>query len=128
MGTIARIFRMVGAEGKSKNAVRMAFNREGVVPPSGGRFWSPKYIRSCILDDVYRAHTFDEVSGLVAPEVAARLDPAKRYGIWWFNRRREETRQVSEFGPEGRRYRRRKRVVEKPRSEWIAVPVPDPGI
>ncbi len=60
--------------------------------------------------------------------MAARLDPEKRYGIWWFNRRRVEAKQVSELGLEGRRYRRRTRVVEKPRSEWIAVPVTDPGI
>jgi site-specific DNA recombinase len=48
MRTIARIFRMVGAEGRSKNAVRMTFNREGVTPPYGGRFRSPKYVRDRI--------------------------------------------------------------------------------
>jgi len=128
MRIIARIFRMVGAEGQTLNAVKRAFNREGVRPPLGGKYWSPKYIRECIKDDVYRPHTFEEVRQVVSPDVAARLDPSLNYGIWWFNRRRTESRQVSETGPNGRHYRRRIKVTDKPRSEWIAVPVPDSGI
>jgi site-specific DNA recombinase len=60
--------------------------------------------------------------------VAARLDPKKRYGVWYFNRRRYVTKQVSVNGPEGRSYRRTTKVFDKPRSEWIAVPVPESGI
>jgi hypothetical protein len=44
MVVIQRIFHMVGVEGYTMNAARLAFNREGVRPPSGGRFWSPKYM------------------------------------------------------------------------------------
>src|SRR3954447_8740145 len=112
MRIIARIFRMVGAEGHTMCATRLAFNREGVRPPSGGRYWSPKYIREAIKDDVYRPHTFEEVAALVSPAVAARLDPEKRYGIWWFNRRRYSSRQVAVNGPGGRSYRRRIKVTD----------------
>jgi Recombinase len=122
MRVIECIFRMVGAEGYTMNATRLAFNREGVLPPSGGRFWSPKYVREAIRDDVYRSHTFEEVAALVSPDVAARLDPKKRYGIWYFNRRRYVTKQVSVNGPEGRSYRRTTKVFDKPRAEGIAVP------
>ena len=128
MAVIGRIFRMVGAEGYTMNATRLAFNREGVQPPSGGRFWSPKYVREAIGDDVYRSHTYGEVAELVSPDVAARLDPKKRYGVWWFNRRRYVTKQVSVNGPEGRSYRRTTKVIDKPHAEWIAVPVPESGI
>ena len=128
MAVIERIFRMVGAEGHTMNATRLAFNREGLPPPSGGRFWSPKYVREAIKDDVYRPHTYEEVAELVSPDVAARLDPKKRYGIWHFNRRRYVSKQVSENGPEGRSYRRTIKVFDKPRSEWVAVPVPESGI
>ena len=38
MAVIQRIFHMVGVEGHTMNATRLAFNREGVRPPSGGRF------------------------------------------------------------------------------------------
>ena len=97
--------------------------------PSGRRFWSLKYIRDRIKDDVYRSHSFKEVAALVEPGVVAQLDPSESYGVWWFNRCRYETRQVAESGPYGeRRYRRQGNVREKPRSEWIAVPVPDSGI
>ena len=127
MPVIKRIFRMIGAEGQTMHAVKRAFERDGVRPPLGGKHWSPKHIRECIKDDVYRPHTLDEVRRVVTPEVAARLDPSLRYGIWWFNRRRTETKQVSEVGPEGRRYRRRIKVTDKPRSEWIAVPCQTPA-
>src|ERR671916_96739 len=125
MRVIKRIFREVGAEGKTMYAVKAALDREGVTPPSGGRNWSLKYIRDRINDDLYKPHTYSEVSALVSPEVALRLDPHKSYGVWWFNRRRHESRHVAESGPGGeRRYRRQSRVTEKPKSEWIAVPVP----
>src|SRR5215204_3344534 len=128
MAVVERMFRMVGVEGYTMNATRLAFNREGVRPPSGGRFWSPKYVREAIRDDVYRSHSYEEVAELVSPDVAARLDPKKRYGIWYFNRRPYVTKQVSVNGPEGRSYRRTTKVFDKPRSEWIAVPVPESGI
>jgi site-specific DNA recombinase len=41
MAVMKRIFRMVGVEGYTMNATRLAFNREGVRPPSG-EFWSSK--------------------------------------------------------------------------------------
>ena len=94
MQTIRRIFREVGAEGRTMYAVKRALDREGAKPPLGGRFWSLKYIRDRI-NDVYKPHPYDEVSALVSPEVAARLDPSESYGVWWFNRRRHETRHVA---------------------------------
>jgi hypothetical protein len=50
------------------------------------------------------------------------------YGIWWFNRRKREEKQVAEVGENGRRYRRRSVSTMKPPEEWIAVPVPAPGV
>jgi site-specific DNA recombinase len=38
MRVIERIFRMVGSEGHTMHAVRLAFNREGIRSPLGGRF------------------------------------------------------------------------------------------
>lgn len=78
---------------------------------------------------MYRPHSYEEVADLVTPEVAARLNPDRRYGIWWFNRRRVVQTQISEAKPgeTGRRYRKHDKTVYKPKEEWIAVPVPDPG-
>ena len=64
----------------------------------------------------------------MAPQVAAQLDPKKAYGIWYYNRKRVKSSQVSEAGPEGRVYRRKRNNTRKDKSEWIAVPVPDAGI
>jgi len=128
MRNVRRIFRMVGTEGHSMNAVYKAFERERIPTPGGGKRWDRAFFRVAILDDVYKPHTFEEIKELVSPEVAARLEPEQQYGIWWYNRLRVRTRQVSEPTENGRRYRKEARFTERPREEWIAVPVPYAGI
>jgi site-specific DNA recombinase len=128
MRNVRRIFRMVGTEGHSLNAVFRAFERERIPTPGGGKRWDRAFFRIAILDDVYKPHTYEEVEALVSPEVAAGLDPERLYGIWWYNRLRVRTRQVSEPSENGRRYRREARFTVKPKGEWVAVPVPYSGI
>jgi site-specific DNA recombinase len=128
MPVVRRIFYLIGVEGYSINAVKLAFDREGVPTPNGAAYWSHKAIRDCVLDDVYTPHTFEEISELVTPEVASRLDASKCYGIWWFNRRKTQTRHVSERGPDGIVYRKQTSATQKPKKEWIAVPVPGSDI
>jgi site-specific DNA recombinase len=128
MQIVGRIFYMVGVEGVGVRGVKRAFEREGLLTPTGKHNWATPFIRACILDDVYKPHTYEEVELLVSAEVASRLDPERPYGIWWYNRERITRRQVAEAGPNGKRYRRRSKRTLKPTSEWIAVPVPDSGI
>jgi site-specific DNA recombinase len=129
MAVVRRIFEMVGREGKTLHGTKKVLDREGVPTPCRARYWGKRFIRNLILDDVYKPHTYAEVRELVAAEVAARLDPEKRYGVWYYNVTRRKTRQVAEIGPDGSRvYARRSKVSVKPQSEWIAVPVPDSGI
>ena len=128
MHNVRRIFRMVGAEGLSLNAVFRAFERERIPTPGGGKHWDRAFFRIVILDEVYKPHTYEEVEALVSPEVAARLDREQLYGIWWYNRLRVRTRHVSEPSENGRRYRREARFTVKPKEEWVAVPVPYSGI
>ncbi len=118
--TVRRVFEMV-AGGASLRSVKRAFEEEGVPSPAGKEFWSPYMVRRVVLQDAFRAHTREELGelveeGLLAPEVLAALDPARRYGVSWYGR--EEVRKT----------RKGKRLVPRPRSEWIAVPVPDAGI
>jgi hypothetical protein len=94
----------------------------------GPRFWYQTFLRRMIRDDVYRPHTFEGVAAMVTPEVFVRLNRVRRYGIWWFNWRKRKERQVAEVGENGRRYRRRSKNTTKPPKEWVAVPVPDPGV
>src|SRR5215213_1729217 len=128
MRVVRRIFRMVGSEGCTMNAVFKTFERERIPTPGGGKSWDRAFFRVAILDDVYRPHTYEEVKELVSPEVAALLDRDQLYGIWWYNRLRVRTRQVSELSENGRRYRREARFTVKPKEEWVAVPVPYSGI
>src|SRR5215204_6212873 len=65
MGNVRRIFRMVGAEGMSLNAVCKAFERERIPTPGGGKRWDRAFFRVAILDDAYRPHTYEEVEELV---------------------------------------------------------------
>ena len=118
MSVVRRIFEMVGPEGKTINATRLALTREGVPTARGARGWSAQAIRDYVLDDAYKAHSYQEIGELVSAEVLQRLDPRGRYGVWWSNRRqyakdRHTGKQTYEW---------------RPRSEWIAVPIPDPGV
>ncbi len=36
--------------------------------------------------DMYFPRTFEEVASVVSPDVAARLDREKPYGLWWAGR------------------------------------------
>jgi hypothetical protein len=113
---------------RSRSQVYLALTREGIPTPGSGKHWDRTFFRARILDDVYKPHSYEEVAELVSPEVAAQLDPEKRYGIWWFNRRRKRTRQVCVASENGRRYKTEQRATPKPKEGWIAVPVPDSGI
>jgi flagellar motility protein MotE (MotC chaperone) len=129
MEVVKRIFYMVGIEGKTIRAVKRTFEREGLPSPGGKPSWSGGFIRRCILDDVYKPHTYEEIEALLTPGVTAHLLKDKRYGVWWFNRTRVTRTQVAENdAANGRRYRKRAKHTTKPQEEWIAVPTPDPGI
>jgi site-specific DNA recombinase len=127
MALIRRIFREV-ANGTTLQAIALKLEREGVPTPQGAKFWDRSFFRHCVFDDVYRPHSFDEVVAVVSPLVAARLDPSKEYGLWWFNRRRMTSTPVSEVSGDGRRYGKRYSSYTKPKEEWIAVPVSDAGV
>ncbi len=109
-------------------SVKAALDEQGVRPPLGGRSGASSTSATASMT----THTAPHLRrGLRVGHAGGRSPtrPDQRYGVWWFNRRRHETRHVAERGPDGeRRYRRQSRVREKPRSEWIAVPVPDSGI
>jgi site-specific DNA recombinase len=126
MFVVRDIVRMIG-EGSSVYGARAALEAAGIPPPRGVR-WQRNFVRECIFDDVYKPHSFEEIVALVSPEVAARLDPSKDYGVWWYNRRRVNRTRVPEHAASGRQYRERTCYTVKPREEWIAVPVPDAGI
>ena len=129
MAVVRRIFEMVGGEGKTLHGAKKILDREGIPTPGRARYWGNRFIRNLILDDAYKPHTYSEVRELVAQEVALRLDPEKRYGIWWFNVTRRKSRQVAEIAPDGSRaYVKRSKTTIKPARDWIAVPVADSGI
>jgi len=129
MAIVRRIFEMVGRGGKTLHGTKKILDREGIPTPARARYWGNRFIRNLVLDDVYKAHTYEEVRQLVAPEVAARLDPGKLYGIWYYNVTRRKTRQVAELAVDGSRtYVKRSRTTVRPAGDWIAVPVADSGI
>jgi site-specific DNA recombinase len=134
MSLVARIFRMIGTAGVSLRGVVETFNREGVKLPAStnnrsGR-WGVTFVRDHIIkNDLYKPHTFEELQGLsangcVSAEVLAKLAPEGVYGVAWFNKGRSYTTQVAVIDSEGhKRYKKRTRFVQRPRSEWVAVPV-----
>jgi site-specific DNA recombinase len=124
MAVVRRIFRMVGTEGASIGKVKKTLHWEGITTPASGASWSRVMLRQFILNDVHQPHSVGELEDIVVPEVAARLDRNKLYGVWWYSRRHVTERRVRENGG----YKRRTKSLWKPRNEWIGVPMPDAGI
>ncbi len=123
MAVVRRILTSL-ARGSSVNGIAVALEAEGEPSPNGGR-WQRTFVRSCAFDDCYKPHGIDELREIgVATDVLARLDPSTPYGVWWYNRRGVRTVRLQ--GPHGARKSRR--VREKPKSEWIPVPVPASGV
>ena len=131
MKVVRRIFRAV-AEGQSLYRVKRSLELDSVSPPTngtrGGKYWSASYLRRLVTEDVYKPHTYAEIRELVAPEVAYRLNKAKSYGVFWFNRTRTTRKRESVASPHGREYRWRYTVRTNPKDQWIAIPVPHSGI
>jgi site-specific DNA recombinase len=127
MQLVRRIFGMV-AQGDTLRSIARTLDREGVPTPRGAKFWDRSFFRTCVLDDVYKPHRFEEVAQAVTPDVASRLEPTKSYGLWWFNRMEMKSTQVSEATENGRRYAKKYHTRRKPKEEWIAVPVAYSGI
>jgi site-specific DNA recombinase len=130
MRAVRAVFRMVGVEGRSLYQVTKALQRDGVPTPAAAlaeregkppvaSHWRHRGIRLIIENDVYKAHAYEEIKAMVSAEVAATLDPDKRYGVQWYNRARYERT------PDENKV---VHVTPNKPEEWIAVPVPDAGI
>jgi site-specific DNA recombinase len=85
MRVVEKIFRMA-ADGLGLHAIQSRLHAAAVFTATGKPVWDHQMIRRIIASDMYRPHPFEEISNLVAPEVAARLDPSKEYGVQWYNR------------------------------------------
>ena len=128
MALVRRIFRMVGVEGMTLNAVARRLEAEGIPAPRGGGTWNRPTLRKFVLSDVYLRHSYEEIAGMVTGEVAATLDPSAHYGISWYGKQRHTHSCEVRIKGGKKTYPRVKKSVDAPREEWIGVPVPDPGI
>lgn len=114
---VRALFRMVGVEGKALWAVKRLFDAVEYETRTGG-YWHVSTLRDMVLNDVYLAHTTDELRGLgVTEKVLASLDPDALYGVSWFNTQRVETLSS------GKQIK-----TPRPREDWIAVPIQDAGV
>ena len=109
------------ANHESLYSVAKRLNEQGIKSPRGGKIYGSS-LRKYITNDVYKPHTFDELSSIVSPEVLSKLDPNKTYGIHWYNTKHVEYEKTSDY--------RMKQVKKqfKPKEEHIAIPVTDAGI
>jgi site-specific DNA recombinase len=124
MVVTARIFRMA-AEGLGPQAIQTRLYEERVPSPTGDPWWPRRTLELMLRSDLYRAHTYEEIAGLVSADVLARLDERAEYGVWWFGRKSVVQYSVSEpDGNGGRRYRKATTTRIRPKEERTAVPVP----
>jgi site-specific DNA recombinase len=124
MAVVEKIFRLA-ADGLGPRAIQRRLLSERVPTAEGKQVWAPRTIKKVLTNDIYRPYSFEELSELVTPEVAARLHPDKEYGIQWYNRQRVTERTVSEPDGNGERQCRKVRTFAwRPKEEWVAIPVP----
>jgi site-specific DNA recombinase len=84
MALVHRVFHMIGEQGASLRSVAKTLDREGVPTPGGGKFWDRSVLKSWIMDDAYKPHTYEEVAAVVSPEAAAGLSiKPRRSGRSW---------------------------------------------
>jgi site-specific DNA recombinase len=95
MAVVEKVLRLA-ADGLGQSAIQTRLFREGVPSPTGKPQWDWRMIKRIVYNDAYRPHTFEEISTLLAPEVAATLDPDREYGVQWYNRQRVTERTISE--------------------------------
>jgi site-specific DNA recombinase len=121
---LRRIFSHV-AEGGSMHSACAGLNRDRVPTPGGAATWNKTTIRNLLLSPLYRPLSAAEVAqgSLVAPDVAAALDPGGTFGLWAWNKRKTTREKVAEAGPEGVCYRNRYTVERRDPSEWMHAPV-----
>src|ERR687889_797435 len=125
MRIVEKIFSMA-ASGMGPKAMQTRLYAEGIPSPTGKAMWPHRILKvQMVLNDLYKPHSYDEIAPLLSPEVVARLDPNKSYGIWWYNRRNVTTSYDTETdGAYGKRYLTRTSVRTRDEKDWIAVPVP----
>ncbi len=116
---VRRIFDMAVA-GSSLRGIALSLEADGVPSPFGKQRWSPYMIKRIVTQDAYRPHSPAELEafreeGIITRAVLDSLEPGE-YGLVYYGR--EETR----------RTRKGRKLRERPRSEWIAVPVPSSGV
>jgi site-specific DNA recombinase len=122
MAHVRRMFNTVGVDGGTLWGAKRELEQAGIRTTTGKVFWDVRTIKDMIQNDVYLARTPEELhtlieSGNLAPDVWADLEAGNRYGIRWYNKHRIDTT------PDGHQKR-----TDRPREEWIAVPVPDAEI
>ncbi len=128
---VERIMRMVGREGCSLGEVQKRLEVEGVkTATEQSSRWDLRVVKDMIMADVYYARGVEELEKLVRKgqltgDVLSRLDPEKRYGVHWFQRRRVKF--YKERDAEGKPKKRMTYSMRNP-EEWIAVPIVDSGI
>ena len=128
MVIVRRIFELA-AEGRSLFAIKKALERDGVPTVTGKRLWHIKTLHRIVNNDVYRTLDVEELRVILPTGVADRLDPGRRYGVWWYGRQRHHQRYGRALGPDGeKRYQKGSRIEDLPREQWVGIPVPDCGL
>lgn len=72
--------------GHSLLVIKKALERVGVPTVTGNRYWHVKTLHRIVNNDAYRTRDIEELQAILPAGVAAKLDPAKRYGVWWYGR------------------------------------------
>lgn len=120
MAVLRRLFRGL-AEGRTGRQVTTELETQGIASPGGLLRWNQTTVRNLLFSPLYRPLVAEEAAGMVAPEVAATLDPRAAYGLWTYGKR--ETSRRREWDPERGKFVTHHKARARPEGERLAVPV-----
>lgn len=121
---VSKIYHLA-AQGVGAMKIQQCLNEEGIPSPTGNPVWPKPTIRHILGSDLYKPHSYDEVSSCVIPEVLSKLDEDTMYGLWVYNQNEIEQKTFVEEDEEGKRkYRKKTYKTPRPDEQRIAVPVP----
>jgi len=80
MRIVEKIFRMA-ADGMGPKAIQTRLYQEGIPSPTGKDMWPHRILKAQkILNDLYKPHSYEEVTALVSAEVGRGWTPRRSMG------------------------------------------------
>lgn len=120
LAVLIRLFEGLAA-GRTAGEVTREFEAMGILTPTGLTNWNARTVTHLLESPLYRPLSAAEAGEMVTPEVAAKLEDGRVYGLWTWGRR--EIKRWREWDVEKDAFVTRSTSKDRPPEEWLYVPI-----